>query len=189
MCSMCENCNMSLERAREIVSSLPSLYNLQGFEEEAIKMLLDSGRASRSNTISEFRGEYGFLSNFYAVPVVFEGLMYLNSEAAFQSAKTTDMSVREEFTHLSAVDAKRRGRYVRLREDWENVKLSVMYQVCWAKFSQNECLKKRLIDTGDANLEEGNTWGDRYWGTVNGVGENNLGKILMRVRAELRQVN
>lgn len=152
-------------------------------------MSFDSEKISRSNVISKFRGEYGFLSNFYAAPVVFEGLRYLNSEAAFQSAKTTDMSVREEFTHLSSVDAKHRGRCIRLREDWEDVKLSVMYQVCWAKFTQNGCLKKRLIATGDAYLEEGNTWGDRYWGTVNGVGKNNLGKILMRVREELRQVN
>ena len=43
-----------------------------------------------------------------------------------------------------------------------------------------------MIETGDEYLEEGNTWGDRIWGTVNGKGQNNLGKILMRVREELR---
>lgn len=61
-----------------------------------------------------------------------------------------------------------------------------MYEICLAKFSQNENLKARLLETGDKHLEEGNTWGDKIWGTVNGEGENNLGKILMRVRAELR---
>lgn len=61
-----------------------------------------------------------------------------------------------------------------------------MYEICKAKFSQNEELRNRLIETGDEHLEEGNTWGDRIWGTVNGIGENRLGKILMRVREKLK---
>ena len=61
-----------------------------------------------------------------------------------------------------------------------------MYELCKAKFTQNEDLKEKLLATGNDILEEGNTWGDRVWGTVNGVGENRLGKILMRVREELR---
>lgn len=61
-----------------------------------------------------------------------------------------------------------------------------MYEICLAKFSQNEELKIKLLATGDEHLEEGNTWGDRIWGTVNSKGQNHLGKILMRVREELR---
>lgn len=61
-----------------------------------------------------------------------------------------------------------------------------MYEICKAKFSQNEELRDRLLATGDEYLEEGNTWGDRIWGTVNGICENRLGKILMRVREELK---
>ena len=61
-----------------------------------------------------------------------------------------------------------------------------MYEICKAKFTQNEDLKEKLLATGNDILEEGNTWGDRVCGTVNGVGENRLGKILMRVREELR---
>ena len=56
-----------------------------------------------------------------------------------------------------------------------------------ATFSQNEDLKEKLLDTGNEHLEEGNTWGDKIWGTVNGKGQNNLGKILMMVREELRK--
>ncbi len=134
--------------------------------------------------INKFRGKYYFLSNFYETPVTWNGLTYLNNEAAFQSAKT--FSDRECFTNLDPSSAKKLGRKVQLRSDWENVKDDVMYEICKAKFSQNTELKKRLLSTGNEHLEEGNTWGDKIWGTVNGIGENRLGKILMRIREELR---
>lgn len=134
--------------------------------------------------INEFRGKYYFLSNFYEAPVTWNGLTYLNNEAAFQSAKT--FSDRECFTNLDPSSAKKLGRKVQLRSDWENVKDDVMYEICKAKFSQNTELKKGLLSTGNENLEEGNTWGDKIWGTVHGIGENRLGKILMRIREELR---
>lgn len=134
--------------------------------------------------INEFRGKYYFLSNFYETPVTWNGLTYLNNEAAFQSAKT--FSDRECFTNLDPSSAKKLGRKVQLRSDWENVKDDVMYEICKAKFSQNTELKKRLLSTGNEHLEEGNTWGDKIWGTVNGIGENRLGKILMIIREELR---
>lgn len=136
--------------------------------------------------INEFRGRYYFLSNFFEVPVTYEGITYTNNEAAFQSAKVLDSSVRKKFATLDPSSAKRKGRHVQLRHDWENVKFDIMYEIVKAKFSQNEELKNKLIATGDEHLEEGNTWGDRIWGTVNGKGQNNLGKILMRVREELQ---
>lgn len=136
--------------------------------------------------INEFKGKYHFLSNFYNAPVVYDGITYQNSEAAFQSAKVLNKSVRETFSTLDPSSAKRKGRQVQLRSDWEKVKYNIMYEICLAKFSQNEELKIKLLATGDEYLEEGNTWGDRIWGTVNGKGQNNLGKILMRVREELR---
>lgn len=78
--------------------------------------------------------------------------------------------------------AKREGYKVKLRENWEDIKIDVMYQIVLAKFSQNEFLKQKLIATGREWLEEGNTWGDRTWGTVDGIGNNYLGKVLMTVR-------
>ena len=137
--------------------------------------------------INEFRGKYYFLSNFYEAPVTWNGLTYLNNEAAFQSAKT--FSDRECFTNLDPSSAKKLGRKVQLRNDWENVKDNVMYEICKAKFSQNAELKNKLLATGDEHLEEGNTWGDKIWGTVNGIGENRLGKILMKIREELKMSN
>lgn len=136
--------------------------------------------------INEFRGKYYFLSNFFSAPVTYDGITYQNNEAAFQSAKVLDKSVREKFSMLDPSSAKRKGRHVQLRHDWEKVKFDIMYEICKAKFSQNTELKDKLLATRDEYLEEGNTWGDRIWGTVNGKGQNNLGKILMRVREELR---
>ena len=75
-----------------------------------------------------------------------------------------------------------------MRKDWEQVKDRIMEEIVRAKFSQNEELKEQLLATGDAQLVEGNRWNDRYWGVDirSGVGENHLGKILMKVRSELR---
>lgn len=136
--------------------------------------------------INEFRGKYYFLSNFYEAPVIYENITYLNNEAAFQSAKITDYDKRLSFAHLSPSQAKSKGRHVQLRYGWDIIKEEIMYEICKAKFIQNEDLKLKLIATGDEHLEEGNTWGDKIWGTVNGKGQNKLGKILMKVREELK---
>lgn len=134
--------------------------------------------------VNEFRGKYYFLSNFYPAPVTYEGLTYSTNEAAFQSAKT--FLDRKRFTNLDPLSAKRLGRKVQLRPDWEEVKYNIMYEIVKAKFIQNPDLKEKLLQTGNQHLEERNTWGDKIWGTVNGTGENALGKILMKVREELK---
>ena len=131
-----------------------------------------------------FRGKYFFLSNFFASKIRYNGLTFLNNEAAFQAQKCPERA--SEFCELNPSDAKRLGRKVRLRSDWESVKDDVMYDVCHAKFSQNANLRRQLLNTGNAELVEGNTWGDRVWGVCGGVGENRLGKILMRIRDEMK---
>ena len=143
---------------------------------------------SAISTIDSFRGKYYFLSNFFPAEVTYNGLTYQNNEAAFQAQKTYSKEERIEFTTLEPRDAKRRGRRVRLRKDWEQVKDRIMEEIVRAKFSQNEELKEQLLATGEAQLVEGNRWNDRYWGVDirSGVGENHLGKILMKVRSELR---
>lgn len=139
--------------------------------------------------INEFQGKYRFLSNFWLAPVQYDGLTYTNNEAAFQAAKTLNPAERAEFTTLGPSEAKKKGRRVTLRSDWEDVKTGIMKQICLDKFTRNQNLREALLATGNEHLEEGNTWGDRIWGTVNGYGENRLGKILMEVRDILRNSN
>lgn len=140
------------------------------------------------NKIDSFDGNYSFLSNFYNCVLMYDGLVYTSAEAAFQAAKTLTEIERLEFTQLPPNKAKRLGRRAKLRPDWEQVKDQVMYDVVRAKFEQNSVLRLPLLATGTAELVEGNWWKDTYWGVCNGVGQNKLGKILMRVREELRVI-
>ena len=139
--------------------------------------------------IRQFRGDFFFLSNFYNCPVAYKQLTYTNNEAAFQAQKCVSDTERIQFTKLSPSEAKRLGRRVSLRKDWEDVKVSIMEEVVRAKFTQNAELADKLLATGDAHLEEGNTWGDKVWGTVNGIGANQLGIILMKIRDEIGKSN
>lgn len=135
--------------------------------------------------IREFIDAYAFLSNFYHSPVKYRNLIYLNAEAAFQAQKESCEKDKEQYTRMNPAQAKLVGRNCNLREDWEEIKEQTMYEIVKAKFTQNKALARLLLATGDAYLEEGNWWHDTTWGVCNGVGENKLGKILMRVREEL----
>ena len=154
----------------------------------------DSLRGANMKKIDSFRNEYFFLSNFYEAPVFYDGIEFRNNEAAFQAQKVAPtqgekpfIDPRREFVGLNPSEAKKLGRRVRLRKDWESVKVGIMKEIVRAKFEQNKDLAEKLIQTGNAILEEGNGWGDRTWGTVNGQGKNLLGKILMEVREELKK--
>lgn len=138
--------------------------------------------------INRFDGRYFFLSNFYQCKVVYDGIEYSSAEAAFQAAKTTDYDTRCIFAKLNPSQAKRLGRTIQLRPDWEDIKFNVMKDVVIRKFTQNPDLKQKLLDTGNAKLIEGNSWHDYIWGMNFSctIGENNLGKILMEVRDELK---
>lgn len=140
--------------------------------------------------IRSFSGPNRFLSNFFPSPIQFEGRNYGTVEHAYQAAKTLDKEVKEKIAKAKTPgDAKSLGRKVKLRPDWEEVKLSIMYELVLSKFQTHTELALQLLTTGASALEEGNTWGDRFWGKVSGVGENHLGKILMQVREEIGATN
>jgi hypothetical protein len=135
--------------------------------------------------INSFVDKYAFLSNFYGITIWIGGTPWLTAEHLFQACKTTDPAEREwvRMSETAGV-AKRRGRQITLRSDWNEIKLDVM-RYCLQKKFAHPMLAIHLKDTGDAILIEGNTWGDRYWGVCGGKGENMLGKLLMEVRDTL----
>ena len=141
---------------------------------------------TKPDSIERFAGPHRFLSNFYPAPLVWEGRYFPTAEHAYQAAKCrrSDEAWKIQEAPGPGV-AKRLGRKIELRADWDEVKERVMLEIVRAKF-ENADLRRRLIATGNAELIEGNYWGDRFWGVCRGTGENRLGKILMRVRTEIR---
>lgn len=151
--------------------------------------------------IDSFRGEYEFLSNMYNSDVESDIWRYRNLEAAFQAHKLYYLKGKiyddweqamEDFEQASGKEARILGRKLKDLdvEAWNKKKYDIMKMLVRAKFDPefHPDMASKLLATGNAELIEGNTWGDTYWGVSNGVGENNLGKILMEVRDELREV-
>lgn len=137
--------------------------------------------------ILEFRNEYRWLSNFWPSPIQFGGKSYPTVEHAYQALKSTDPDEAEGIrTVTTAGVAKKLGKTIKIRSDWEDIKVHVMFNLCKLKFLQNKELGQKLLNTGDAELIEGNAWHDTFWGVCNGVGQNNLGKILMTIRNDLQ---
>jgi ribA/ribD-fused uncharacterized protein len=140
--------------------------------------------------ILEFSGDYRFLSNFYKAELVWDNIVWPSSEHAYQAAKVLDREKRLELSRIkNPAMIKKMGKGLDLRDDWEQVKYDTMLEIVRAKFTQNPELKAKLLATGNAHLEEGNTWRDKTWGVCppgSGEGLNYLGKILMTVREELR---
>ena len=155
---------------------------------EVWQLMQNAGR-EKLDSITNFHEEgYTFLSNFYEAPVAYRGLTYGSAEAAFQAQKCLTDEEKQAFTDARPGKSKGMGRRVKLRPDWEEVKVGLMEEIVRAKFTQNEDLRQKLLETGEKRLAEGNTWGDTFWGVDlrSGRGENHLGLILMKVREELK---
>jgi ribA/ribD-fused uncharacterized protein len=137
--------------------------------------------------INSFRGEFDFLSNFYPSPLIYQGEEYPTVEHAFQAAKSLSQSDRLRIKNCGSPGAaKKLGRRVKLRHDWEQIKLEVMEELLRHKFLQNQILLIRLLETGKRKLIEGNYWKDTYWGVYQGEGQNHLGRLLMKLREEFQ---
>ena len=150
--------------------------------------------------IDKFEGRWRFLSNFYPCEIEHQGITYPTVEHYYVSMKVkndqqidgkyiTMIDCRELIAKMpQASKVKQFGKIVKVRRDWDDVKLDIMLWGVREKFKHTD-LKDLLLSTGDEELVEGNTWNDTYWGICRGEGQNNLGKILMKVRMELRQQN
>jgi ribA/ribD-fused uncharacterized protein len=142
--------------------------------------------------ITSFSKDYHFLSNFFPHEFFFQGYVCWSSEHAYQMSKCVHDSERHEILRAkSPAVAKHLGRTIQLRENWSHLCDQIMYEIVFIKFS--DVLKSSLLSTGDQTLIEGNTWGDKYWGSVYNhktkewQGQNRLGQILMRVRSEFHE--
>jgi ribA/ribD-fused uncharacterized protein len=141
--------------------------------------------------IKNFKGQYRFLSNFYPSIVTLDKLEYPTVEHAYQAAKTENLKMREVIRNCETASvAKRLGYILKLRPDWEIIKISIMRNLLIKKFNIPE-LKKNLLETKNINLIEGNYWHDNFWGNCTCPkcteipGQNNLGKLLTEIRNEL----
>ena len=143
--------------------------------------------------INDFRGEYGFLSNFHSSPFEYKGLVYPNSEAAFQAQKcaTEEAKIKYTTTKNPVVIKSMGKKEPGLPANWDEISYDIMLDVLRAKF-RDPALREKLLATGDAYLEEGNHWHDNRWGRCtcekckNKEAKNQLGKILMTIRDEIR---
>lgn len=139
--------------------------------------------------INEFKGKYECFSNFYMSLVQYEEEYYPSVEHAFQALKAKNEEDRKKIQNADTpAMAKKLGRKVDMRPDWEQVKIGIMKSLVKDKFYRSSKLKEILLSTGDEELQEGNWWKDRFWGVdlKTGEGQNHLGKILQQVREEFR---
>lgn len=141
--------------------------------------------------IKEFQGEYRWLSNFTKVNITIDGVTFPSIEHAYVSMKIEDNPDWIKFCsnpNVTSGQIKRACRDKQIREDWEEIKLEVMELLCRIKFNK-EPFKTYLLSTGDKEIQEGNKWNDTFWGIClkTGIGENHLGKIIMKIRKELKQ--
>ncbi len=132
--------------------------------------------------IDDFTGKHAFLSNFYPSLIVFDKKLYKTVEHAYQAFKAVRPIDHEMIRCAdSPTIAKKLGRTIQVREEFEIFKLSIMEDLLREKF-KNWFMRERLYSTGEEEIVEGNTWGDTFWGKVNHVGLNHLGRLLMKIR-------
>ena len=142
--------------------------------------------------IAIFDNEYAFLSNFYESPFEVDGITYPTVEHFFQAMKSKDIEGRKKIAAAPTPGkAKRLGRTIELRKDWEEIKVAVMKFGLAQKFRIPE-LREKLLATGNEELIEGNFWHDNTWGNClcadcqDIPGRNMLGMLLMELRTKIR---
>lgn len=139
---------------------------------------------TNTGTIDGFVNEHYFMSNFYRSSLWIDEKKYPSAEHAYHAHKTLDPAVSETISHAkTAWEAKRLGRCVQLRPDWDDVKVDIMTKILRAKF-ENPLIRTLLIATSPKKLINRNSWNDKFWGVCRGEGLNTLGVLLENLRDE-----
>lgn len=139
-----------------------------------------------------FRDEYNFLSNFYPCSITYNGILYPSVENFYQAMKTTDVSLRIKISKMIPGKAKRLAKDIKIRKDWDEIKVQVMNYGLEQKFSKPD-FKEKLSKINDKIVEE-NYWHDNFWGDCicgkcEKKGKNVLGKMLMNIKSKYGKSN
>lgn len=135
--------------------------------------------------------KFGYLSNFARYPIFLDRFIWPTTEHYFQAMKFEDYDIQDKLRAIpKAIDVAQEGRsrkYI-LRNDWEDVKLSIMKRALYAKFTQHRFLAVELLKTNNKLIVE-HTVNDSFWGDGgNGHGFNHLGLLLMEIRDEINSL-
>ena len=135
-----------------------------------------------------YEGTRYFLSNFSAFKVVWRDVEWMTSEHAYQAAKFDDEEIVAHIRNAtSAHEAKKIGRAHpgKERQDWNEVKVATMEEILRAKLAQHPYIQRKLRESGEWHIFE-NSPRDSFWGRgPDWKGENHLGKLWMKLRAEM----
>lgn len=146
-----------------------------------------------------YEQDFYILSNFSAFSLVWEGIRFDTSEAAYHYIKFIPFNDTDEHRDVRAAIQQapsaheafkiaERNKGLR-RPDWDEVKTVVMRDLLRAKAEQHEYVRRKLLATGDRELIE-DSWRYDFWGWgPNRDGQNALGKLWMEVREEIRATN
>lgn len=145
---------------------------------------------NRRNNL-EYKGHfiYNWFSNFepFETPMEYDGMVFETPEAFYQCMKTTDPTLRRHFQDMTPSQSKRAGRNLKIRDDWENIKVGVMLHALKYKFAEGTEWRKKLDET-EGEIVEWTNWHDNVWGDCicekceDKIGRNLLGKLLMQIR-------
>ena len=138
--------------------------------------------------VKEFRNKYHFLSNFFLVKINIDDFEYNSTEHYFQSMKFIDPKIQEQIRNAPTPSiAKKFAKKFMRRKEWYEIRLDVMERALRVKFDIPE-MREKLIATDDMYLQEGNRWKDTFWGVdlKTGKGKNHLGRLLMKIRTQIK---
>lgn len=108
--------------------------------------------------------EFRWLSNFYPCTIEFDNMQFKSVEHAYMSAKSNAIEWKEFcMTEDNPAIVKRRSYEINIDPDWDMRKVDVMRTCITKKFTQ-EPFRSMLLNTGTEYIQEGNYWGDRFWG-------------------------